>query len=239
MQKLNTIKIAAMSDIHGNLVDVEETVNVVVIAGDIVPLQLQSDNDLSRLWLENDFSEWAENLPCEKVVMCAGNHDFIFENLINAEDKIRMSAKIVYLKDTSFTHKGFKFYGSPWTPWFFDWAFNLDYSHKSPNRVDPNEKELDKKFSLIPEDTDILLTHGPPRGYKDVTPNGDNVGSRALLKHVKRVMPLYHFFGHIHLDDKQDRQWECLKDTVFVNVSILNNSYKAVRGPVVVEAFKQ
>lgn len=240
MKKFNTIRIAAMSDLHGYLPDLsKDKFDVAVIAGDIVPTPLERNVDLSKLWLEQDFSGWAKDLPCKKVIICSGNHDFVFEKTLNAKNNIRMSAKIEYLQDDSYTHKGFKFYGSPWTPWFYEWAFNLDYSDKHETNVDPNERQLEKIFSKIPEDTDILLTHGPPKGYKDLTPRGDHAGSRALLRHVKRVQPYYHFFGHIHLDYQKERQWSCLGKTIFVNVSVKDNKYKVVREPVIVEAFKE
>jgi hypothetical protein len=45
---------------------------------------------------------------------------------------------------------GYKFYGSPYTPAFCEWAFQL------------NETDAIEKWKKIPEDTEILITHGPP-----------------------------------------------------------------------------
>ena len=49
--------------------------------------------------------------------------------------------------------EGVKVYGSPWQPWFGGWAFNLE---RGP--------DIAAKWALIPDDTDVLLTHGPPAG---------------------------------------------------------------------------
>jgi len=83
--------------------------------------------------------------------------------------------------------EGVKFYGSPWQPRFFDWAFNLDRG-----------EEIKKKWDLIPMDTDVLITHGPPYGILDLTHEGEKVGCEELMKAVLRVQPKIHIFGHIH-----------------------------------------
>ena len=64
-----------------------------------------------------------------------------------------MIKHIHYLQDSSVTIGGLKIWGSPWTLFFFDWAFNL------------YEDQLREKWEEIPEDTDIIVTHGPPLGY--------------------------------------------------------------------------
>jgi Icc-related predicted phosphoesterase len=59
--------------------------------------------------------------------------------------------------------------------------------------------ELESKWNQIPDDTDVLITHGPPYGYGDCVHHDYNVGCRDLLDTVKfRVKPQYHIFGHIH-----------------------------------------
>lgn len=52
---------------------------------------------------------------------------------------------------------------------------------------------------MIPEDTDILITHGPPIGHGDLCRSGLRAGCVELLSTVQnRVKPEYHVFGHIH-----------------------------------------
>ena len=75
----NTIKVAAMSDIHGYLPNDVPECDVLCIAGDILPLDIQNDMIRSISWLLLDFKPWAESLPCKKVLFVAGNHDFVFQ----------------------------------------------------------------------------------------------------------------------------------------------------------------
>ena len=92
-----------------------------------------------------------------------------------------------YLCDESLTLDGVKFYGSPWQPRFFDWAFNKD-------RGAPLKAIWDK----IPLDTDVLITHGPPHGILDLTFDKIKAGCEELLLAVQRIKPKVHVFGHIH-----------------------------------------
>src|SRR4051794_33499553 len=112
-----------------------------------------------------------------------GNHDFIFER---QPDLVPKSLRWTYLQDSSVEIDGLKIYGTPWQPWFYDWAFNL------------SEEELAKKWEMIPASTDILVCHGPPRGYGDVTQDNRRVGSPSLWDAIFRIRPRLCVFGHIH-----------------------------------------
>jgi len=83
--------------------------------------------------------------------------------------------------------EGVRFWGSPWQPWFFDWAFNLERG-----------EEIRAKWELIPDDTEVLITHGPPQGHGDMTSRGEGAGCADLLARIRQVKPRYHLFGHIH-----------------------------------------
>lgn len=133
------------------------------------------------------FDEWLGTLNYlyrHKVVIC-GNHDFCFQE--QPAEARRLITNAVYLEDSSVTIEGLTIYGSPWQPWFGDWAFNLQ---RGP--------ELAMKWALIPEDTQILITHGPPAGILDMTHRGEAVGCRDLLDRVRLIRPRLHVFGHIH-----------------------------------------
>jgi predicted phosphohydrolase len=82
-----------------------------------------------------------------------------------------------------------KVYGSPWQPEFFNWAFNLD-------RGSP----LAEKWSQIPHDVDVLITHGPPMRILDKTSRGEPVGCEEMRKLLDEgtIKPRLHVFGHIH-----------------------------------------
>ena len=83
---------------------------------------------------------------------------------------------------------GLKIYGSPYTPEFYEWAFSLK-----------NQEEKIECWSKIPNDTNILVTHGPPLGILDQNADGIPCGDDILLKEVQeRVKPKLHLFGHIH-----------------------------------------
>ena len=80
------------------------------------------------------------------------------------------------------------FQGTPWQPEFGGWAFNLKRG-----------EECLRKWNLIPEDTDVLITHSPPLGFGDLCSTGIRAGCVDLLQSVQnRVKPKYHVYGHIH-----------------------------------------
>lgn len=69
------IKIAALSDLHGILPKIEKC-DLVLIAGDIIPLRIQFDRTKSVVWFFQTFLEWIKELPCDEVFVIAGNHKF-------------------------------------------------------------------------------------------------------------------------------------------------------------------
>jgi Icc-related predicted phosphoesterase len=135
------------------------------------------------------FNQWFGQLPHRYKIFVAGNHDWLFET--NARlAKSLLNHKIIYLQDSFIEIENLKIYGSPWQPRFFDWAFNLNRG-----------EEMAEKWKLIPADTDILITHGPPKGILDEVPRLDsfeNAGCEELRKKVEEIKPKLHVFGHIH-----------------------------------------
>lgn len=164
------------------------------------------------------FHRWFTSLPHPHKVVVAGNHDWLFER-----DPARARALMtgcIYLEDSAATVQGLCIWGSPWTPWFFDWAFNL-------HRGDP----IRRKWQLIPGGIDILITHGPPLGILDLTVNDEPAGCGDLLKALERIRPRLHIFGHIH-----EGYGQIARDgTIYVNASICDERYRGANAPVVVE----
>lgn len=158
-------------------------------------------------------------LPHQHKIVIAGNHDWPFEREAVAAQAAL--AGVTYLQDQSVTVSGWKVYGSPWQPAFMNWAFNLPRS--SP--------ELAEKWALIPADTDILVTHGPPHGILDRVKYGANVGCELLRDRVAAIKPALHCFGHIHEAFGQERH----HDTLFVNAAMVNLQYQPFNKPVVVD----
>lgn len=170
-----------------------------------------------------EFNRWLGTLPHKHKIFVAGNHDFLFERAPELARNLMSNA--IYLLDSFRIVEGLKIYGSPWQPRFFDWAFNLDRG-----------AEIRRKWEMIPEDTDVLITHGPPKGIRDFvidrwTGTYETVGCEELLPIVQRIKPRVHIFGHIHLAYGQENH----DGTTFINASSCNEAYKIVNAPIVID----
>ena len=182
---------------------------IIIHAGDV--------SSRGRFSEVQDFLEWFSELPYTHKIFIAGNHDFIFEK----ENVLEIPENIHYLQDSSVIIEGLKIYGSPWQPWFYNWAFNLP-RHGS---------ELLSKWEAIPEDTDILITHGPPHGILDKVIRGkEHVGCELLLERVKAVKPRVHVLGHIH----EAYGMETVDETIYINASMLDANYDYIHNPTVI-----
>ena len=168
------MKIVAIADTHlrTHVIDLPKA-DVLVIAGDAC-----MSGGVNEVREFNDFLESKRvRNRYGRVLFVAGNHDFFFEKRPVEARKLLTNAH--YLFDESTTINGVKFYGTPWQPLFCNWAFNM------------SEKKLEELYSLIPENTDVLITHCPPYGTLDETPLGNHVGSYALEERVKKVKPKF------------------------------------------------
>lgn len=98
---------------------------------------------------------------------------------------LALSENLRYLEDSAVRVCGLNFYGSPWTPEFCNWAWNMKRG-----------SEAARVWSRIPEGTDVLVTHGPPAGYGDLCHGGSvHAGCLDLLQRVHKVRPMVHIFG--------------------------------------------
>lgn len=166
------------------------------------------------------FFDWFERQPYRYRVAVAGNHDFLAERE-PALFRQLIPENVIYLEDSGVSLDGVQVWGSPITPWFFDWAFNRQRG-----------ADIRRHWDLIPAGTDVLITHGPPYGILDeVLRDPRPVGCRDLLRRVEEIKPRVHVFGHIHEGYGQLEQ----NGTLFVNASALDVQYRAVNGAVVVE----
>jgi len=173
-----------------------------------------------RKWEVQEFLDWFSSLPYTHKIFIAGNHDFHFEKE-STKDTIPIPEGVHYLCDSSVTIEGIKIYGSPWQPWFFDWAFNLPR----------NGFGLMSKWEAIPEDTDILVVHGPPKGILDVVARGgENVGCELLRDRLLEINPKIVSFGHIH----EAYGMEKIGDTLYINASSLDLRYEYTNKPIVI-----
>lgn len=154
------------------------------------------------------FLLWMSSLDqCKHKIFVPGNHDFMFQK--NYKEHVPTNVNV--LIDKSITIGGIKIYGTPWQPFFYDWAFNglekrpgYDYSYKGgpgPCSPDAEHPLLKDKFLMIPDDTNIIVCHGPPNiGNIDlVDRTKEHVGSVELTNAIKRLPNLIAgFYGHIH-----------------------------------------
>lgn len=174
-----------------------------------------------------DFLCWFAGLPHKHKVLIAGNHDWLFQTDNRFARSLIAETKVTYLQDSSEEIAGLKFYGSPWQPRFYDWAFNLNRG-----------AEMAEKWEMIPDDTNILITHGPPNGILDVVETrfgGSHEGCEELRKRVEDLgskgQLKLHVFGHIHGGYGVHDQFG-LK---FVNASTCDEEYHPTQSPIVID----
>jgi Icc-related predicted phosphoesterase len=208
------MKIAAISDIHGTLPDIPPC-DLLLIAGDICPIRNHGEQYQAN-WLDTEFRRWLESLvQVRQVVGIAGNHDFVFQN---EPGLVPRDLRWIYLQDELTVFEGLKIWGTPWQPWFHDWAFN-----GSPEL-------LQQKWALMPDKLDVIVVHGPPRGYGDAVPRAGSVehtGCPHLLKRIEAIKPRLVVYGHIH---EGRGEWR-LGDTILANVTILDVRYRHAFAP--------
>jgi Icc-related predicted phosphoesterase len=169
----------------------------------------------------HEFCKWFEAQDYEHKIFIAGNHDRMFENHPLESNTIVNNYDVTYLQDDEDIIDGVKIYGTPWQPWFYDWAFNLPKGGPG----------LMSKWEAIPTDTDILITHGPPQDHLDVSGppyNEPHLGCGLLRVKVDQQPPKIHVFGHIH----GGYGYKFHNGTHFFNASILNERYEYENKPV-------
>jgi Icc-related predicted phosphoesterase len=214
--------IRAIADQHGYLPAIEPC-DLLLIAGDVCPATNHNVHFEYR-WLSDPFLEWLDVVAARHIVGIAGNHDFIFMGLRNVPPRFKPALRWSYLEESTVEIEGLTIFGTPWTPWFNNWAFNAP-------KDDESEAFLRKKLSAVPADTDILISHGPPYGYGDLTERGERAGSKALLETIERVQPRLCVCGHIH-DGRG--QWQ-IDRTLVANATLLDGKYELTYEPMAFE----
>lgn len=232
------IKIAAMSDMHGRLEGLDPRgCEICVVAGDFSrhmgfgrwAMKEQRD------WIHDEFFAWTGGFPGTTFVVVAGNHDLCLDPAMTSRHvgenwKIEWPGNVKYLCDSGAEVHSLKFYGTPWVPIInCRWAF------------EGGRGELKKRFSAIPENVDVLVTHAPPRlpGYLgDVSlefgENSERFGSSELAEAVFEKRPRRVFCGHIHSGSHEPFVFNGC--TVVQNVSRVDESYEVAYEPAVVVA---
>ena len=209
------IKIVGVSDTHASHWDIKiPDGDILVVAGDFCGYGTMKD--------VIDFNLWLGTLPHKHKIVAAGNHDKYCVG--NTESIRHLFSNAHYLEHEAITLDGIKFFASPWTPAFGDWFFMY-------------ERDSERAMALwdaIPNDTNVLITHGPPSGTSlGVVPrmrqqSREDCGCKVLRSKIEKLTNLrVSFHGHIHEGYGIDHVGKvpCL------NVSALDGRYNAVNEP--------
>ena len=206
------MRITHISDTHNK----HNQLNGLLPGGDL----LIHSGDISSLGRQSEverFVKWFNGIDnYTNKVFIAGNHDMTFDREILLRDKlahfegkteydtecaegkpkwleellgIHLRPNVFYLENSFVILDDIKIWGSPITPSFgYGWAFNKDRGY-----------DINEIWNGIPNDTDIVITHGPIHSYCDRTDRGGlNVGCEQLYHRLNEVKPQLHFSGHIH-----------------------------------------
>jgi len=216
-------RITFLSDTHTK----HDKLNGFLPGGDVL---LHSGDLTGRGYITEieNFMKWYDNINnYDTKVFIAGNHDFGFENDAEKVKGLLTGYKTIeYLQDDLLMvgedyDTMIKIWGTPWQPEFHNWAFNL-----------PRGEKLKEKWDMIPVNTDILITHGPPFGKLDYVPyDSVNVGCEELMKRVEEIKPKIHVFGHIH----EGYGYVFDGNTHFINAAVLNGRYEFRNKPITVD----
>lgn len=161
------------------------------------------------------FLDWYAKQKYDHLIFVAGNHDWGFEKEPNLMKEECDNRNIILLNDSGVIITSgsmeIKMWGSPVQPWFHSWAFNRDRG-----------EDIKRHWDLIPDDTEILITHGPPYGILDhVIRTNERVGCYDLLDKILKTQVKLHTFGHIH--EARGNVFAYSKQ--FINASSLNGMY--------------
>lgn len=210
-------KITAISDLHGEFPTLQGG-DMLIVAGDLVG---HSTHEAYAY-----FDEWIGKQDYRFKVVIAGNHD----THINGFD----FKNCTYLEDSGCEFDGLRIWGTPWSAWFHG------INPRCKAFTKHSDDSLKKKWSMIPEDIEILITHMPPLSFFDKVSRTDtHVGSYSL--HSIVTSPLMknlklHVFGHIHEEGGQAGGQNMVGyRRQFVNASILDGDYVKVNDGVRIE----
>ena len=226
------VKTIVTSDLHGNLPVIVEDFDLMLICGDIVPVQ-DHYYSFQKEWVENEFIEWVKGLPFRnvwsQVVITPGNHDIVFERWGEKDyERLRVlsGGRLIILRNKQYDFdyidkvsgepKVLKIWGTPYCQIFGNWAFMRTNS------------KLKEKFDEIPYDIDVLISHSSPdiEEYGCIHYYGNkvykNAGCPILAEAIKEKKPKYVFCGHIHSGDHNLKE---VDGTMFANVSYVDERY--------------
>ena len=226
------MKTCALSDLHGDLINIEPC-ELVLICGDSVSLRHQLYPNSCFKWYKKIFKPWAEELPCNKVLFIAGNHEVgmvghedLYEELFPLDNKVSFLFHKEYTY-ISLDGKKYRIFGTPYCKVFGRWAYMC------------SDKELTELYSDIPENLDILMCHDQPYNYGDILlqkdclwANGEHIGNIPLTEAIEKKQPRIECNGHLHSCSHKEIK---IGNTSHYNVSIKDEKYQVVYKPLYLE----
>lgn len=209
------MKICVTSDTHGRDFEAQPA-DMFVHCGDMTAGGTLGETALLASWLSVS--------PYKHIILCPGNHDWCFQDDME-EARSLFDERVSILTNESVIIEGLTFYCNSYTPPFFDWAFMAE-----------EDRLADMYRKSMPQEIDLLITHGPPRGILDPGYKEPHVGSTALRDAILNRKVRHHVFGHLHAAGGQERVLHGDdEDTVFHNVAACNESYQLKTQPKVIK----
>lgn len=211
---MRLICISDTHSLHENMPPIPDG-DVLIHAGDCT-----GSGSLSAL---DEFTRWFGSLHHSHKILIAGNHDFCFERLSTDSRKMCEERGITYLRGESASIRGVNFYGFPWQPIYRYMAFNA------------REGELKGRLKLVPEDTNVLISHGPALNTLDYVPSQRaHVGCRAIAERIEQLPNLkVHICGHIH--ESYGFSVRASDGLKCVNASTCTEDYKPINTAIIID----
>jgi len=192
----------------------DDETNILVIAGDITRHGLNAEQELIGL------NKWIGKQRFDHTILVYGNHDGFTQQY--PERTRQIMTNCICLCDESVIINNIKFYGTPWSNLFCDWWWML------------SEQDLEEQYKQIPDDVDVIISHGPAKGILDMNIQGEHCGSIALHNRVMDINPRMVISGHIH----ENYGIYEIGHTKFINPSICTLDYKPTNKPIQVYSYE-
>jgi predicted phosphohydrolase len=220
------MRICAISDTHGRHGELDiPPCDLLISAGDY------SFHGAPEAVL--GFHQWLNDQPAKHIISLQGNHEqWVEKNFLAAQELAKgVCPRVMFMYTGQIVIDGIMIWCSSYTPTYgCGWAYNADRGDR-----------IKAHWDMIPNETDILVTHGPPMGILDevrrtfaMGDTTEHLGCLDLLQAVKKIKPSPHFFGHIHGGYGQHHE----DGTSFYNVSICDEMYRPINPVTIVDYIK-
>jgi len=200
-------KIIAISDLHMQFKDIFlPKGDILVCAGDI-----SWTGSIEQM---RQAANWWNSLEFKHKIITWGNHEREAERTPQVFKELFAGSHVLLHEPAEVM--GIKFFGSPYSPPFGNWAFMK------------SQRAMRALWKQVPDDTGVLITHTPPFRYLDKIPNGQHVGCKELAHRIKELKNLqYSIFGHIHYSYGKMIDG----DVTYANAALVNEDYVIANPP--------